>query len=267
MLVTQCGLLFGGWFFNLTVVRTWNNIKEIVMQRSAINCQDCGFSQLCLPFSLNDNELSKLDDIIQRKKPLHKADMLFESGQPQRCLYAIRTGSFKAFTLTEQGEQQITGFHLPGDILGFDGLSKQQHPSYAEALETAMVCEIPLANLELLLDELPRLRQQMMRLMSKDILADQNMMLLLNRKTAEQKLATFLSQLAQRYANRGFSGSDFRLTMTRSDIGNYLGLTVETISRLLTKLDKDTLIKVDGKLISIKDPTALSRLAALTAHC
>ena len=146
------------------------------MQRSAINCQDCGFSQLCLPFSLNDSELNRLDDIIQRKKPLHKADMLFEAGQPQRCLYAIRTGSFKTFTLTEQGEQQITGFHLPGDIVGFDALSNQLHPSYAEALETAMVCEIPLPNLETLLDQLPRLRQQMMRLMSEDIQADQQMM-------------------------------------------------------------------------------------------
>lgn len=237
------------------------------MQRSAINCQDCGFSQLCLPFSLNDTELNRLDDIIQRKKPLHKADMLFEAGQTQRCLYAIRTGSFKTFTLTEQGEQQITGFHLPGDIVGFDALSKQQHPSYAEALETAMVCEIPLPNLETLLDQLPRLRQQMMRLMSEDIQADQQMMLLLNRKTAEQKLATFLSQLAQRYASRGFSGSEFRLTMTRSDIGNYLGLTVETISRLLSKLDKEQLIQVNGKLISINDKTALSKLGALTAHC
>ncbi|WP_215397513.1 fumarate/nitrate reduction transcriptional regulator Fnr [Rheinheimera oceanensis] len=237
------------------------------MQRSAINCQDCGFSQLCLPFSLNENELTRLDDIIQRKKPMHKGDMLFEAGQAQKCLYAIRTGSFKTFTLTDQGEQQITGFHLPGDIVGFDALSKQLHPSYAETLETAMVCEIPLPNLETLLDQLPRLRQQIMRLMSEDIQADQQMMLLLNRKTAEQKLATFLSQLGQRYASRGFSANDFRLTMTRSDIGNYLGLTVETISRLLSKLDKEQLIQVDGKLISIKDQAALSKLAALTAHC
>ncbi|MBU2072518.1 MAG: fumarate/nitrate reduction transcriptional regulator Fnr [Gammaproteobacteria bacterium] len=237
------------------------------MQRSAINCQDCGFSQLCLPFSLNDSEMTRLDDIIQRKRPLHKGDMLFEAGHAQKSLFAIRTGSFKTFTLTEQGEQQITGFHLPGDIVGFDGLNSQQHPSYAEALETAMVCEIPLPNLDTLLDQLPRLRQQMMRLMSQDIQADQQMMLLLNRKTAEQKLATFLSQLAQRYASRGFSASEFRLTMTRSDIGNYLGLTVETISRLLSKMDKEQLIGVDGKLITLRDAPALSKLAALTAHC
>ena len=237
------------------------------MQRSAINCQDCGFSQLCLPFSLNDAEMSRLDDIIQRKRPLHKGDMLFSAGTEQKSLFAIRTGSFKTFTMTDQGEQQITGFHLPGDIVGFDGLNQQKHPGYAEALETAMVCEIPLSNLEQLLDQLPRLRQQMMRLMSQDIQADQQMMLLLNRKTAEQKLASFISQLAQRFASRGFSASEFRLTMTRSDIGNYLGLTVETISRLLTKMVRDELIDVDGKLITLRNGQKLKALAAITSDC
>lgn len=237
------------------------------MQRSAINCQDCGFSQLCLPFSLNDTELSQLDDIIQRKRPLHKGDMLFNAGTAQKSLYAVRTGSFKTFTMTDQGEQQITGFHLPGDIVGFDGLNLQMHPGYAEALETAMVCEIPLPNLEQLLDKLPRLRQQMMRLMSQDIQADQQMMLLLNRKTAEQKLASFISQLAQRFASRGFSATEFRLTMTRSDIGNYLGLTVETISRLLTKMMRDELINVDGKLITLRNEQGLKSLAAISSNC
>lgn len=234
------------------------------MQRSAINCQDCGFSQLCLPFSLSDQEMTKLDDIIQRKRPLHKGDMLFESGTPLKSLYAVRTGSFKTFTLTEQGEQQITGFHLPGDVIGFDAINTEQHASYAEALETGMICEIPYNNLEALLGQLPKLRQQMMRLMSQDIQADQQMLLLLNRKTAEQKLATFLNHLASRYGNRGFSSKAFRLSMTRSDIGNYLGLTVETISRLLSKLHKDQIVEVDGKLITINDAAALSQLAG---HC
>lgn len=234
------------------------------MQRSAINCQDCGFSQLCLPFSLSDQEMTKLDDIIQRKRPLHKGDMLFESGTPLKSLYAVRTGSFKTFTLTEQGEQQITGFHLPGDVIGFDAINTEQHASYAEALETGMICEIPYNNLEALLGQLPKLRQQMMRLMSQDIQADQQMLLLLNRKTAEQKLATFLNHLASRYGKRGFSSKEFRLSMTRSDIGNYLGLTVETISRLLSKLHKDQIVEVDGKLITINDAAALSQLAG---HC
>lgn len=230
---------------------------------SSINCQDCGFSQLCLPFTLNDAELDKLDQIIQRKRPSHKGDHLFEAGKPLQALYAVRTGSFKTYTLTEQGEEQITGFHLPGDVIGFDAIGDQQHPSYAQALETAMVCEIPFNTLDHLLDQVPKLRQQLMRLMSQDIHGDQQMMLLLNRKTAEEKLAAFLTNLAQRFGSRGFSRKEFRLTMTRGEIGNYLGLTVETISRLLGRFHKDELIHVDGKLIVIADFEALSRVAGM----
>ena len=235
------------------------------MSASSINCQDCGFSQLCLPFSLNTSELDQLDDIIQRKRPSHKGDHLFEAGKPLQALYAVRTGSFKTYTLTEQGEEQITGFHLPGDVIGFDAIGEQQHPSFAQALETAMVCEIPYSQMDQLMGELPKLRQQMMRLMSQDISGDQQMLLLLNRKNAEEKLAAFLTNLAQRFANRGFSKKEFRLSMTRGEIGNYLGLTVETISRLLGRFHKDDLIHVDGKLICISDPDALSKLAGGSA--
>ncbi len=233
------------------------------MSASSINCQDCGFSQLCLPFSLNTAELDQLDDIIQRKRPSHKGDHLFEAGKPLHALYAVRTGSFKTYTLTEQGEEQITGFHLPGDVIGFDAIGTQQHPSYAQALETAMVCEIPYQTLEQLLDQLPKLRQQLMRLMSQDISGDQQMMLWLNRKTAEEKLAAFLTNLAQRFGSRGFSKKEFRLTMTRGEIGNYLGLTVETISRLLGRFHKEELIHVDGKLIVISDFAGLSKVAGM----
>ncbi len=230
---------------------------------SSINCQHCGFSQLCLPFTLNDSELDKLDQIIQRKRPSHKGDHLFEAGKPLQALYAVRTGSFKTYTLTEQGEEQITGFHLPGDVIGFDAIGDQQHPSYAQALETAMVCEIPFNNLDHLLDQVPKLRQQLMRLMSQDIHGDQQMMLLLNRKTAEEKLAAFITNLAQRFGSRGSSRKEFRLTMTRGEIGNYLGLTVETISRLLGRFHKDELIHVDGKLITITNFEELSRVAGM----
>ncbi len=233
------------------------------MSASSLNCQHCGFSQLCLPYTLNDSELNKLDDIIQRKKPSHKGDYLFEAGKPLQALYAVRTGSFKTFTLSEQGEEQITGFHLPGDVIGFDAISQQQHPSYAQALETAMVCEIPFNNLDLLLDQLPKLRVQLMRLMSEDISDDHHMMLLLNRKTADEKLAAFISSLAVRFGSRGFSRKEFRLTMTRGEIGNYLGLTVETISRLLGRFHKDGIIHVDGKLISIVDMDKLQLAAGM----
>ncbi len=207
--------------------------------------------------------MGKLDDIIERKKPLHKGDFLFEAGQPLRSIYAVRSGSFKSYTLTESGEEQITGFHLAGDIVGFDGISTMTHRSYAQAMETAMVCEIPFSTLDELSGKLPKLRHQVMRMMSNEINYDQEMLLMLNKKTAEERLAAFLANLSTRFGERGFSKKEFRLTMTRGEIGNYLGLTVETISRLLSRFQKADIIKVEGKFISILNPEELFKVASI----
>jgi CRP/FNR family transcriptional regulator len=228
-----------------------------------INCQNCSISELCLPFSLNAQELSTLDEIIDRKRPIHKGDKIFHDGQELHSLYAIRSGTFKTFTVNEQGEEQITGFHLAGDLLGFDAIGNNMHPSFAQALETAMVCEIPYDNLDSLSNTMPKLKKQVLRLMSNEIRTDQDMLTLLNRKNAEQRVATFLSSLSSRYHTRGLSSKEFRLTMTRSDIGNYIGLTVETISRLLNRFHKNQIIHVDGKLIKILDADKLNEVAAL----
>lgn len=216
-----------------------------------INCQNCSISELCLPFTLNDQELNTLDEIIERKRPVHKGDKIFTDGQEMHSLYAIRSGTFKTFTVNEQGEEQITGFHLAGDLLGFDAIAETEHKSFAQALETSMICEIPYNNLDTLSNTMPKLKKQVLRLMSNEIRTDQEMLTLLNRKNAEQRVATFMVSLSDRYHARGLSASEFRLTMTRSDIGNYIGLTVETISRLLNRFHKNGLIKVDGKLITI----------------
>lgn len=224
---------------------------------NTISCQHCSISQLCLPFSLNTEELNKLDEIIERKKPYRKGERVFQADQELKAIYAVRSGSFKSYTLSESGSEQITAFHLPGDILGFDGLSDQKHKSFAQALETGMLCEIPFSTLEDLSGRLPKLRQQLMRLMSSEISADQKMFLLLNQKTAEERLASFLSSLSQRFGIRGLSSKEYRLSMTRGEIGNYLGLTVETISRLLGKFQKEDVIKVEGKFITILDTEAL----------
>lgn len=226
-----------------------------------IHCHDCSLSELCIPFTLSTNELDKLDSIIERKRPIQKGDLLFQSGQPLRSLFAIRSGSIKSYTITESGEEQITAFHLAGDVVGFDGIHADTHQSFAQALETAMVCEIPFDTLDQLSGSMPRLRQQIMRLMSNEIMGDQEMILLLSKKNAEQRLAAFISNLATRFGNRGFSSKEFRLSMTRGDIGNYLGLTVETISRLLGRFQKSGLIEVKGKYITITDPDSLQELA------
>lgn len=230
-----------------------------------ISCNDCSISQLCLPFTLNGQEMEKLDEIIERKKPLHKGDFLFESGAPLNAIFAVRSGSFKSYTLSEQGDEQITGFHLAGDLVGFDAINKMQHQSFSQALETSMVCEIPFDTLDELSGKLPKLRQQIMRLMSNEINYDQEMLLLLNKKSAEERLASFIYNLSERFGERGFSRKEFRFTMTRGEIGNYLGLTVETISRLLSRFQKADLIKVEGKFITILDNDGLRDAAAISA--
>lgn len=228
-----------------------------------IHCQNCSISELCLPFTLDAQELDTLDNIIDRKRPIHKGDELYQSGEKLHSLYAIRTGTFKTFTINSQGEEQITGFHLPGDLLGFDAISQAQHPSFAKALETSMICEIPYSTLDTLSGSMPKLRTQILRLMSNEIRTDQDMLSLLNRKNAEQRLATFIFMLSQRYQARKLSPHEFRLAMTRGDIGNYLGLTVETISRLLNRFDKEGLLVVKGKFITINNIDKLKEVAAI----
>lgn len=218
------------------------------------------------PFTLNEHELDQLDNIIERKKPIQKGQTLFKAGDELKSLYAIRSGTIKSYTITEQGDEQITGFHLAGDLVGFDAIGSGHHPSFAQALETSMVCEIPFETLDDLSGKMPNLRQQMMRLMSGEIKGDQDMILLLSKKNAEERLAAFIYNLSRRFAQRGFSPREFRLTMTRGDIGNYLGLTVETISRLLGRFQKSGMLAVKGKYITIENNDALAQLAGHTRN-
>ena len=223
----------------------------------SIHCQSCSFSHLCLPVSLNKTELDSLDDIIERKKPLHKHDKLVKAGDKFNSLYAVRAGSFKSFVSSKDGEEQIIGFHFPGDIIGFDALRENAHQSYTQALETAMVCELPYETLDKMAVQFPKLRHQIMSFMSAEIKQDHDLMMLLNKRTAEERLIYFLAHLSKRFEDRGFSPRQYNLSMTRNEIGNYLGLTVETISRLLTRFQKEGIIKVDGKLITIIDFEAM----------
>lgn len=226
----------------------------------SISCSNCSLNQLCIPFSLDESELRTLDDVIERKRPFHKGDCIFEAGKAFKSLYAVRSGSFKTYLVDDQGVEQITAFHLPGDIIGFDALATKEHKTYSQALETSMVCEIPFTTVDELSQKMPKLRNQITRLMSNEISDDQSMFMLLNKKSADERIASFLSSLSGRFGKRNLSKTSFRLTMTRGEIGNYLGLTVETVSRIFSKFQKQGLIVVDGKLIEIKDTEKLGSL-------
>ena len=173
----------------------------------------------------------------------------------------MRTGALKTYTLASTGEEQITGFHLASELVGLAGYDNGNYPLTAKALETTTVCEIPLQQLESLADDLPDLRKQLMRTMGTEIRHDQNMMLLLSKKNAEERVASFLLDISLRYSRRGFSATHFRLPMSRVDISNYLGLAVETISRVFTRFQKNGLIETQGKEVILLDSDMLYELA------
>ncbi|WP_017939623.1 fumarate/nitrate reduction transcriptional regulator Fnr [Zestomonas thermotolerans] len=222
-----------------------------------VNCKDCSLASLCLPLSLNLEDMDALDEIVKRGRPLKKGDFLFRQGDPFDSVFAVRSGTLKTFSLSDDGVEQLTGFHLPSELVGLCGMDREVYPVSAQALETTSVCEIPFERLDELSAELPQLRRQLMRVMSREIRDDQQMMMLLSKKTADERIATFLVNLSARFRARGYSANQFRLSMSRNEIGNYLGLAVETVSRVFTRFQQNGLISAEGKEIRILDPIAL----------
>ena len=228
---------------------------------SSVSCTDCSLNPVCLPVAVRDDELDELDSIIKRSRPLRKGEHLFRAGDAFESVYAVRSGAFKTCTISEDGEEQVTGFYLPGEILGMDGIGTNSHTNAARALEHASICEIPFARLEVLSAKIPTLQRHFFQLMSREIQADQQLLLLLTKKPADERLAAFLLNLSSRCARRGLSASRLRLPMSRNDIGNYLGLAVETVSRIFTRLQGANVLKVDGRDVEIADRNVLCDMA------
>jgi CRP/FNR family transcriptional regulator len=215
---------------------------------------------LCLPAGLDPRELEKLDDTIKRGRPIRRGDYLYRSGSALHSLYAIRTGFMKSCVLREDGRQQIAGFHMMGDLMGLDAISSNRHTCDAVALEDSDVCEIPLDVLEQLARDMPSLQQHFHRILSREIVRDHGVMLLLGSMRAEERLAAFLLSLSQRFAARGYSPLEFYLRMTREEIGSYLGLKLETISRALSRFHEENIIELRTKHVKILDMNALRGL-------
>mgnify|MGYP000138511714 FL=1 len=230
-------------------------------------CQNCSLSALCLPIALADEDINKLDQIIERKRPLKKGDILFHQGQAFDSVFAVRSGTLKTFNITASGEEQITGFYCPSELVGLSGIDSNTYPITAKALETTTVCEIPFSHLENLSSQIPSLKHQLFRVMSRKISDDQQMMVLLGKKNADEKVASFLLNLSTRFKKRGYSATSFRLAMSRGEVGNYLGLAVETVSRVMTRFQKNELIEVDGKEIAIINLPEMQKLVGIADDC
>lgn len=209
---------------------------------------------------LAPEDVERLDNIVKRNRPLHRGDYLFRSGERFRSLYVVKTGSVKTYAPNEEGGEQVLGFHLPGEIIGLDAIENESHACSAKVLETSAICEVPFARFEELSSSIPSLQHQMYRLLSKEISHDTEMLLLLGKKSAEERLATFLLSMSRRLRTRGLCATDFYLSMSRHEIGNYLGLAVETVSRLFTRFQDEGLLKVDRKHVELLDMDALEAL-------
>lgn len=226
-----------------------------------VNCADCRMSSLCLPIALELDEIERLNQIVQRGRPLHKDTHVYDAADEFKAIYAVRSGSIKTYSVSDQGVVQVTGFYLPGEIFGIDGIANTQHVNAAVAMETSAICEIPFSRLEELSLTMPSLQRHFFKLMSKEITNDQQLITLLSKNSAEERVATLLLSISSRNAKRNLSSLRFRLPMSRADIGNYLGLTVETVSRVFSRFQKQGLLEVDKKEIEIKDIDALQELA------
>jgi len=225
------------------------------------HCKDCSLASLCLPLSLNFDDMSALDKIVKRGQPLKKGEFLFQQGNSFNSVYAVRSGALKTFSIAGNGSEQLVGFHLPSELVGLAGAENEIHTVCAQALETTTVCEIPYVKLDELSLQLPQLRRQIMRLMSREIRDDQQMMILLSKKTADERIASFLVNLSMRFRARGYSATSFRLSMSRHDIGSYLGLAIETVSRIFTKMQTSGIISNEGRQINIMRLNELYALA------
>lgn len=231
------------------------------------SCATCSMHQLCLPMGLDNNDMDRLDQIIGRRRKVARGANLFRVGDAFQNLYAIRLGHFKTCQVSQDGVEQITGFQMAGELLGMDAISTDLHHCTAVALEDSEVCEIPFSSLQQLLGDMPTLLRHFHRMMSQEITREQSVMLLLGNMQATQRFAAFLVNLSSRYEARGYSPHTFQLRMSREEIGNYLGLTIESISRLLSKFKKEGLLKVSNREIELLEPQTLKAITAGTQTC
>ena len=240
-----------------------SKLRGIDVDHLKVSCSQCNLRELCFSHGMNEEELTNMEALVEQPKPLHKNDFLYRDGDKTDSIYAVRSGCVKTMTESANGDEQIVGFHLPGELLGMDGFADGIHTCNALALETSSVCALPLEQLENLCHDLPGLQKQMRRIMGKEVNNDHKLLLLLGKMTAEERLASFLLSLSSRMEERHWKGNEFNLSMPRQDIANYLGMAVETVSRLFASFQAEKIIEVDRRHITIVD---MNRLKAIVGE-
>lgn len=237
--------------------------EKIALQALKVACHNCNLRELCLPAGVAAEELDALDDLVYTRRKIKRGDALYRAGEDFDSIYAVRSGFFKSRVTTEDGRDQVTGFSMAGEILGMDGIGHDKHNCDAVAIEDSEVCTIPYSRLEDLSAQLPSLQRHFHKIMSREIVRENGVLLLLGVMRAEERLAAFLLNLSQRLSARGYSPLEFHLRMTREEIGSYLGLKLETVSRVFSKFHADGLIEVEQKYVRLRD---IEGLRAIYSH-
>ncbi|KPV39429.1 transcriptional regulator [Thiohalorhabdus denitrificans] len=228
-------------------------------------CEGCSIRELCLPCGMDRDDLERLDRIIERKAPLAAGDLAYAEGDPFRALFAVRSGVVKTYLLEREGEEHITGFHFPGELVGLDAIASGTHTCSARALDTTSLCEIPFGRLNELAGRIDSLREQLFRFMSREIHQDEQERRNRSRADADPRLAAFLLDVSERFSRLGFAPLDFGLKISNQDLASYLGVAPETISRLFRRFRDQGLATVKSKRVQIHDPERLRALACTQA--
>ncbi len=234
-------------------------------RQSGVTCASCNMREMCLPAGLCPEDVERIEGIVYARRRVKRGETLFNAGDAFGSIYAVRSGFFKTSVLDGDGREQVTGFCMGGELLGLDGLGAGRYNGTAVALEDSEACVLPFALVEELSHDIRPLQRQLHAVLSREIVRDHGVMMLLGSMRAEERLATFLLNLSRRFVRRGYSSSEFHLRMTREEIGSYLGLKLETVSRLFSAFQKDGLIDVQQKHVRIRDIGGLERLLAAGA--
>lgn len=225
------------------------------------SCSNCALGETCLPASIGSRDLVLLDEMTKRRRPLERGAFLFREGDRHNALFVVRSGAVKVSTTLSQGDVQVLGFHLPGEILGLDGVAEERHQATAEALEDSSVCEIPFARLSQVAAQVPALQREIYRIASREYVREQRHPVMMGRKHALARLALFLHSVSERRRKQDLDPLQFQLSMSRQDLANYLGLVIETVSRAFSRLQALGLIDVDRRRVRILESEALGQIA------
>jgi len=250
----------------VTVLKTAPRARTIFMKQPdaprkyEVTCSSCNLRETCLPGGVCAEDLARVENIVYARRRVKRGETLFNAGDEFKAVYAIRSGFFKTSLVDGDGREQVTGFFMGGELLGMDGVGSGRYNGAAIALEDGEVCVMPFSLVEEMAREIPSLQRHLHSVLAREIVRDHGVMMLLGSMRAEQRLAAFLTNLSKRFVRRGFSACDFHLRMTRDEIGSFLGLKLETVSRLFSQFQKDGLIEVEQKHVRILDIAGVERL-------